>query len=36
MKVTIRLVVWNVDPDIKTRDIRAVKEQDVYFGEYPL
>ena len=36
MKVTIRLVVWNVDPGAKTRDIRAVKEQDVYFGEIPL
>jgi DNA-directed RNA polymerase subunit beta len=35
-KVTIRLVVWNVDPDTKVRDIRAVKEQDVYFGEIPL
>jgi len=36
MKVTIRLVVWNVDPETKTRDIKAVKEQDVYFGEIPL
>ena len=36
MKVTIRLVVWNVDADTKVRDIRAVKEQDVYFGEIPL
>ncbi len=36
MKVTIRLVVWNVDPTAKTREIRAVKEQDVYFGEIPL
>ena len=36
MKVRIRLVVWNVDPDTKIRDIKAVKEQDVYFGEIPL
>ncbi|OPY64723.1 MAG: DNA-directed RNA polymerase subunit beta [Syntrophorhabdus sp. PtaU1.Bin050] len=36
MKVTIRLVVWNIDPTTKTKDIRAVKEQDVYFGEIPL
>ncbi len=36
MRVTIRLVVWNIDSDTKTRDIRAVKEQDVYFGEIPL
>jgi DNA-directed RNA polymerase subunit beta len=36
MRVTIRLVVWNIDADTKIRDIRAVKEQDVYFGEVPL
>ena len=36
MKVTIRLVVWNIDAETKARDIRAVKEQDVYFGEIPL
>jgi DNA-directed RNA polymerase subunit beta len=36
MKVTIRLVVWNIDPVTKTKDVRAVKEQDVYFGEIPL
>jgi DNA-directed RNA polymerase subunit beta len=36
MKVRIRLVVWNIDPDTKIRDVRAVKEQDVYFGEIPL
>lgn len=36
MRVTIRLVVWNIDADTKIRDIRAVKEQDVYFGEIPL
>ncbi|MFZ2800688.1 MAG: hypothetical protein WAZ30_10725, partial [Syntrophorhabdus sp.] len=36
MKVTIRLVVWNIDSITKTKDIRAVKEQDVYFGEIPL
>lgn len=36
MKVTIMLVVWNIDPETKTKDIRAVKEQDVYFGEIPL
>jgi DNA-directed RNA polymerase subunit beta len=36
MKVRIRLVVWNIDPDTKIRDVKAVKEQDVYFGEIPL
>ena len=36
MKVTIRLVVFNIDPTTKIKDIKAVKEQDVYFGELPL
>ena len=36
LKVTVRLVVWNVDDDIGTRSIRDVKEQEVYFGEIPL
>ncbi len=36
MKVTIRLVVFNIDPNTKIKDIKAVKEQDVYFGEIPL
>jgi DNA-directed RNA polymerase subunit beta len=36
MKVTIRLVVFNIDPNTKIKDIKAVKEQDVYFGELPL
>ncbi len=35
-RVTIRLVVWSIDQDTKAREIRAVKEQDVYFGEIPL
>ncbi len=36
MKVTIMLCVWDVDPETKTKTIKAVKEQDVYFGEMPL
>ncbi len=36
LKVTIRLVVWDVDKERNTRSIRDVKEQEVYFGEIPL
>ena len=36
LKVTIRLVVWNKDPDTGVRTIRDIKEQEVYFGDVPL
>ncbi len=36
MKVTVRLVVWDVNDETKARNIKAVKEQEVYFGEIPL
>ncbi|MCG3174459.1 MAG: DNA-directed RNA polymerase subunit beta [Myxococcota bacterium] len=37
MKVVIRLVVfWEQDPNTGLRQIRDVKEQEVYFGEIPL
>ena len=36
LKVTIRLVVWNKDPDTGARTIRDIKEQEVYFGDVPL
>ncbi|MBI5287097.1 MAG: DNA-directed RNA polymerase subunit beta, partial [Deltaproteobacteria bacterium] len=36
MKVRVRLVVWDKDPETKAQSIRDVKEQDVYFGEMPL
>ncbi len=36
IKVTVRLVVWDVDEETKVRSIKAVKEQEVYFGEIPL
>ncbi|MBP7126477.1 DNA-directed RNA polymerase subunit beta [Myxococcota bacterium] len=36
MRVTVRLVIWDVDPDTAVREIRDVKEQEVYFGEIPL
>ncbi|MEW5982507.1 MAG: DNA-directed RNA polymerase subunit beta [Acidobacteriota bacterium] len=36
LKVTIRLVVWNKDPETGAKTIRDIKEQEVYFGDVPL
>ena len=35
-KVTLRLVVWDVDEDTGSKSIRDIKEQDVYMGDMPL
>jgi DNA-directed RNA polymerase subunit beta len=36
LKVTLRLVVWDVDEATEARSIRDIKEQDVYMGDMPL
>jgi len=36
LKVTVRLVVWDVDADSGQRTVSNIKEQEVYFGEIPL
>jgi len=36
LKVTIQLVIWDVDAETGARSIKNVKEQEVYFGEIPL
>ncbi len=36
MRVTVRLVVWDIDEATGAQTIRDVKEQEVYFGEVPL
>ena len=36
LKVTLRLVVWDVEEETQSRSIRDVKEQDVYMGDMPL
>ena len=36
LKVTVRLVVWDVDAETETRSVSNIKEQEVYFGEIPL
>ncbi len=36
LKVTIRLTIFDKDPDTGAKTIRDIKEQEVYFGEIPL
>ncbi len=36
LKVTFRLVVWDLDSDTGSKSIRDIKEQDVYMGDIPL
>ncbi len=36
MKVTLRLVVFDIDEETEARQFRDAKEQDVYLGEIPL
>ena len=36
LKVTLRLVVWDIDEETGARSIRDVKEQDVFMGDMPL
>jgi DNA-directed RNA polymerase subunit beta len=36
LKVTVQLVLWDVDQQSGSRSIKNVKEQEVYFGEMPL
>ena len=36
LKCTLRLVVYEIDPDNNTKDILSAKEQEVYMGEVPM
>ncbi|MBM3618272.1 MAG: DNA-directed RNA polymerase subunit beta, partial [Alphaproteobacteria bacterium] len=36
LRVTQRLIVWEVDEDTSAREIKDIKEQDVYMGDIPL
>ncbi len=36
LKVTLRLTVWEVDEVTEAREIKGIKEQQVYMGEIPL
>jgi DNA-directed RNA polymerase subunit beta len=36
LKITVRLVVYDIDEETQARNIRDIKEQEVYLGEIPL
>ncbi|MGD9535992.1 MAG: DNA-directed RNA polymerase subunit beta [Alphaproteobacteria bacterium] len=36
LKVTLRLIVWDVETDTGLKTVRDIKEQDVYMGDMPL
>jgi len=36
IRVTLRLIVWIVDEDTGAREIKDIKEQEVYMGDIPL
>src|SRR3954447_14214586 len=36
LKVTIRLTVYDKDPETQKKSVRDIKEQEVFFGEIPL
>ncbi len=36
LKVTLRLIVFEVDPDTGSKSVLDIKEQDVYMGDMPL
>ncbi len=36
LRVTLRLIVWDIDEETGSRSVRDIKEQDVYMGDLPL
>ncbi len=36
LRVTLRLIVWIVDEDTGAREVKDIKEQDVYMGDIPM
>jgi len=36
LKVTLRLIVWETDIDTNAKEIKGIKEQEVYMGDIPL
>lgn len=36
LRVTMRLIVWDLDEEIGIKEVKGIKEQDVYIGEIPL
>jgi DNA-directed RNA polymerase subunit beta len=36
LKVTLRLIVWNIEEETGVRSVRDIKEQQVYMGDIPI
>jgi DNA-directed RNA polymerase subunit beta len=36
LRATLRLIVWSIDDETGAKEIKSIKEQDVYMGEVPL
>lgn len=36
LRVTLRLIVWEIDEEAGSREIKGIKEQEVYLGDIPL
>ncbi len=36
IKVTFRLIVWLIDDETGSKEVKSIKEQEVFFGEIPL
>ena len=36
LRITLRLIVWDIDEETGARSVRDIKEQDVYMGDMPL
>ncbi len=36
LKITFRLIVWDIDEETEAREIKGIKEQEVYIGDIPL
>lgn len=36
LRATLRLIIWDIDEETGSREIRGIKEQEVYMGDIPL
>ena len=36
LKVSLRLILWDCDTELETKEIKGIKEQEVYIGDIPL
>lgn len=36
LKVVFRLIIWDIDEDTQSKDIKGIKEQEVFLGDIPM